>query len=462
MAKGEGRTSRKSPAAIAAEMLGRDRFLTDDADAIHTFTGTHWEELSKARLRALVFDAEDGSAAQTASRRNEIVEVLKAKSHHPGHQWGRVGDGEVACKNVVVDVVSGELRNHDPDDYLEKVIPWPYRAAAPCKSWARALEEWFPDDAGAGDQESRAVDALQEFFGYVVLSHAKFKKALILYGPESDTGKSTVIFVLQHLVGAPRCCSLPVDKMDDEQARAVLIGKTLNLLAELTAEAMIADGGFKLLVSTEEPIFINEKYKPPFMYLPTAKHVIACNTLPKITTAAEPVLNRLLIVPMTRVIPKDDQDPELRPRLLVEMPGILEWAIAGAKRLVANGGRFSAVPESGALLAELRGQANPARDFIGEKLVSDPKAAVPLADLTEEFNRWNKGNRRVTVKGFGKMLRQVGEAVKVVRFDNRVVTALIGFRRHGEATPSVIAVDEGAAAAESAEINGVAEGFGVP
>ena len=72
------------------------------------------------------------------------------------------------------------------------------------------------------------------------LSHAHFKRALVLFG-EGDTGKSLVAKVLEMIVGKAFTCSLPVDQMDDPRRRAVIVGKRLNIMTELSADSMISE-----------------------------------------------------------------------------------------------------------------------------------------------------------------------------------------------------------------------------
>ena len=54
--------------------------------------------------------------------------------------------------------------------------------------------------------------------------------------------------------------------MDDPRRCYMLVGKRLNVMTELTTDALMADGGFKTLVSTGEPVLIDPKFKPAFMY----------------------------------------------------------------------------------------------------------------------------------------------------------------------------------------------------
>lgn len=412
-----GKIEAPPPNMVAETVLGERDFLTDDVDAVYEYREGCWHELSESALRALALAA-DGRFWSSARRRGEIVSFMKAATHRPGLKWGRVADTEVACSNGVADVATGELRPHRQEDYLERVLPWPYSPGAPCPNWLAALDDWF-------GIESDEVSALQEFFGYVILSHAKFKKALLLKGG-GDTGKSVVLFVLTRLVGENAVCSLPVEHMDDPQKRAVIRGKLLNVMSEISAEALVADGGFKQLVSTEEPILLDEKYKKAEMYIPRTKHVIATNTLPRLNDRTEATLNRLLIIPMLRVVPKERQDETLKDRLVAEMQGILWWALDGARRLTDARGQFSEVPAAAAMLAELRSDANPVRIWLRERCVLDLERATPLAVLTDDYNKWNRGSRKITSRQFGKMARDAGQTIKNIRNGKAVATCVSG------------------------------------
>ncbi len=414
---------KQSPAAVAEKLLQGVALVTDDTDTVFRHNGTFWEELSKSTLRQVALEA-DGKRS-TRARREEIIDEIRARSHIRGLSWGRVGTNEVPCRNGVLDVITGKLRAHRPEDYLERVLPWDYRAEAQAPAWQAALTEWFGDQ---GDEEGGAIRTLQEFFGYCCMSHAKYKKGLLVYGP-SDTGKSLIGFVLALMVGRDRTCSLPLEQMDDPQARAVIVGAALNLITEIPSDALIADGGFKTLISTEEPVMINAKYKHPFNYYPTAKHVFITNTLPGLNDRTEAVLNRLAIIPMLRVFKKDEKDERLPEKLADEIPGILAWAVQGAKRLLDQRGQFSEVAAGADVIDELRRSANPLIDFLEERCVKAEGESVPLDEITDVFNAWGRRKRRpMSSWVVGKLLRAAGHAVAPIWHGKRTRRALLGFR----------------------------------
>lgn len=400
------------------------KIATDANGITYAWNGRYWAEATVPVLkkRALMVAGERSSNRH----REEIVAYVKAASLDEHLAWGRVGAGEVACANGVVDVAQGRRRQHRAEDYLERVIPWPWDPGAGAPLWDQCLIDWF----GEAEEGAELIAALQDFAGYVCLSHARYKKALILHGP-SNTGKSLVVGAFRLLVGPASCCQLPVQHMDDPVLRAVIKGKALNLMSELSADAMVADGGFKTLVSTEEPILINEKFKPAETYVPSAKHVIATNSLPQINDKTEATYNRLLIVPMERVVAEADQDPLLLDHLGAEMPGILAWAVEGARRLVARSGEWPRPERSAVALQSYRDEQNPIVAFLAECAEPEPEITTPLIEVARLYNQWNAGARKVGARHAGRMLRRAGRTVKNVRYRSRVLSSLIGYRLLG-------------------------------
>jgi putative DNA primase/helicase len=153
-----------------------------------------------------------------------------------------------------------------------------------------------------------------------------------------------------------------------------LMGKMVNLLTELTSKAMVADGGFKTLVSTEEPLLIDPKFAQPILYAPIAKHVIACNSLPRVTDMSRGFFNRLMLLKFNRVIPEELRDRSIVDKLRREIEGIMSWAIEGARRLYENGGEFT---RSGVRSGnhEYREEQNPVNMFVTECCDSSTKTS---------------------------------------------------------------------------------------
>ena len=416
---GRGRKGPPAPVEIAERLLAetmiptpegdQHAFLQDAAGITYQYNGKWWEEIGDETLHALVLRLDDKRAWKSATRR-EVIEYVKATVHRRDHAFGRVAHHEIAFDNGVVDVRTGRRRPHRPQDYLDSVLPWSHDPGAACPTWLRVLADWFPEAPDADGRPDTRPAALQDFFGYVALPHARYKRALFCLGP-SNCGKSLVALLLKAMVGDRFTCTLPVSDMDDPVKRWVIKHKRLNIMTELPTDAIIADGGFKTMVSSEEPIFINGKYEKPVTYVPVAKHVIAANNLPTVNDRTLAVVNRLLIIEFHRVFSDQEMDVDLLNQLIAEMPGILNWVMGGARRLDANGGLFTEPTNAAERVREMREAANPLMTFVRERMVPELGAAAPLGEVARAFNEWNQG-QKWEIRRVGKALRSAGYTVK--------------------------------------------------
>lgn len=408
---------------ITAEIIGAVKLVTDKWYRVFRYQGGAWSQLTDGQLDALAYNFDRHAAP---SKRSDIVKNLRAATIKEDLTWGRVGDHEIACKNGILDVRTMKLRAHAPENYLERVLPVEWNPKATCPTWNQCLVDWFGDGEGDGGRSG----ALQMFFGYTAMSHARWKKALLLYSSLGDTGKSVVALLAKMVVGVEQCCTLGVEHMDNPVRSAVLIGKALNVITEVSADAMIADGGFKTLVATEEPILIDAKYEDPILYVPTAKHIIVTNNLPRLNDHTTAVFNRLLIVPFDRQIAGKDQDRDLLAKLAEELEGVLVWLAGGARALVEAGGQWPEVAAARDVVQSYKDELNPVRHFIAERMQRYADHLTPLASITGAFNRWNAGSRNRSIKEVGRLLRAAGFAkdIKISKYDGRSITCLAGWR----------------------------------
>ena len=401
--------SQTKPNDIAQQILVSHKIIGNSGGMLWEYNGRWWEVITKDDVASHAMRL-DTHAATKRARRTEVVSYVLDATRRRNIQWRQISDLEVPVWNGVVNVESCRVRPHKHSDYLEAVIPHEYDPSQRCHKWIAALERWFQ-----GDRDAEAkMDAIQEYFGYCLLPHAKFKKALMLYG-ESNTGKSQVAHVLRALVGSQNTCSLSTEQMADERKRAGIVGKMLNVLTELPADAMIADGGFKQLVANDEPVAIDPKYLAPFTYVPFCKHIIATNTLPAINDHTRATYNRLLLIKFNQVIPPEERDPSLKDKLLTELPGILAWAIEGAERLIQKRGEFTEIAESEEEITEYREQQNPVFSFIAERCdrSEDPEAIMLASEFAEKFSLWSR--KSYEVRRVVQMLRSAGERVAKVK-----------------------------------------------
>ena len=407
-----------TPNAHADRLMQTHSFLNHNG-VLYQYNGTHWGQIDAGSLKHLALRAEPRHS--NMKRRSEIANRIVDESRNDKVRWRNLEKYEIPLMNGVIDVRSMSLRSHRKQDYLQSCVPHEYDSSSTCPVWQKCLDTYFGGDV---DQDAKQ-DALQEFFGYCLMPHATYKKALLCKG-ESDCGKSTIPYLLRVLAGQANCCAVGVESMDDPRKRAPLRGKLVNLLTELTSDAMIADGGFKTLVSTEEPILFDEKFLPPVLDVPIAKHVIVTNVLPTINDRSRGTFNRLLLISFNHVIPLAQQDRAIWDKLRGEIQGILHWALYGAQRLYLNGGTFTSVGR--AEVEEYRASQNPIVEWIAEACEIEEGGRAPLPDMRDRFSRWY--GKTVTPQWFASLLRSAGYEVTAspLHFQGRKARAAIGLR----------------------------------
>jgi len=373
-------------------------FRRDDSRCVYVYQKNVWKETSRDFIEKLAMQYTTFSKLKLKDIK-EAAGLALTQNHVQWIPWNQVKLSEVSINNGVLDIVTGELREHRHQDYLDRIIPIDYTPGATCEVWEECLDQWLPDMP-----EER--DALQQFFGYILMPHAHYKKAMILFGPP-DTGKSQVCDIAIALAGGvENICSIDPDQMDDDRKLAPIKGKALNCIPDLKKNTVLADGGFKRLVSTGDAIQVDQKFTRAEMYTPTAKHLFATNNLPTVRDVTDAVYRRILILGFSQIVPLDKQDTTLAAKLKKELPGILNWAIEGAKRLHAAGGRWPTVASSNVLIQEYKLTQNPLYFYIkeSEEVMEDPESRIKTEDIRRRMNKFNGGKNEYGRRGFTKLI----------------------------------------------------------
>lgn len=246
-----------------------------------------------------------------------------------------------------------------------------------------------------GDVE--VADLLQMYAGYTLGFRGGKKQFLLLYG-ESDTGKSVYTDILTHLLGQHNVSTVPLVNFTDKHLMAESYGKMLNISDE--SEEMLKGRGVELVLKafTGGTMFQFKKlYHDAFSAYPTAKIVVSTNHLPKFTDTSEGIWSRMLFAPFNRVFKAGvDMDRELVKKIVkTEMPGVLAWALTGARMLLKNSGEFVMPEKSKVALIEYRKDVLPAIEFLEENFdecnPDDGTLAVACKVFRNAYESWCDG-----------------------------------------------------------------------
>ena len=249
----------------------------------------------------------------------------------------------VVFQNGMVDISEREedeegwrmpwLYDHDPRCFSTIMLPYEYDPGAVCPLWEQTLTEILPFEH---DEDNRDT-VLQEFMGLTLFpNQMRHEKFLIMVGHGAN-GKSTVLRVWERMLGPQNVSHVPLDALGKEFRLEQMRGKLANIASDMKRMDKMEEGRLKELVSGE-PLQVNRKYKAPLTMVPTARLIFACNELPPINDRSDGIWRRMIAMPFNKQFAEHERDLERSDRLMEELPGIFNWALAGAVRLFEQGG----------------------------------------------------------------------------------------------------------------------------
>lgn len=285
---------------------------------------------------------------------------------------------KLALKNGVLNVLTGEIEQPSPFDFIITRLPVTYDKSAQCPNIIKFLMEIF-------DTDQRLV--VQEFLGYCLYKAMPFHKTILLIG-EGRNGKSTFLNLLTAFLGAENTAHVTFqDLCINRFAAAELFGKLANIRADLTKTTVASVGRWKELTGNDS-IMAEFKHKKPFNFQSYAKQIYSCNEAPEIKEDTLAVFSRWIILACNNVFLGSKCDPKIIGKLTTpcELSGLLNYALEGLKRLLENG-QFSVNEDIELLRSSMIRKMNSAKAFIEEQLSyeNDVKAFIEESELYKNF-----------------------------------------------------------------------------
>ncbi|MBM4005804.1 MAG: hypothetical protein FJ295_21380 [Planctomycetes bacterium] len=300
------------------------------------------------------------------------------------------------------------LHPHDARVFACSALTYPYDPTALCPLWQDTIAEILRPQ-GADDHR---IAVLQEFLGYVLLvGDCRFEKFLVLVGGGAN-GKSTVLKVITAAFGSINVSHVGLESFGSDPHLLEMANKWVNTASEMHRIERVEEGLLKTLVSGESRV-VNRKFLPATTFFPTAKLIFSTNALPQFADTSMGIWRRMIVIHFLEVFAGDRCDLYRIDRLIAERAGILNWILAGAMRLLRQGG-FTRCAVCEAALHEYQLDSDPFRQFLDECCDLQPDRAVLVADLYRAYcifcdrnNRGAKGNAVIgrQVKGLPGVVR---------------------------------------------------------
>lgn len=226
--------------------------------------------------------------------------------------------------------------------------------------------------------DESCIQLVFEMIGYCLMRTARLHKAFILEGSGSN-GKSTLIQVIETLLGSANYCAKPFQELEEDKfAAAELYGKAANLFAEMPNQRLYTSAKFKTITSGDT-LSVQQKYERAFEFRPTATQIVSVNKIPKSLDDTPGFYRRLCIIPFTRRFVEGDATTKNQEQLIAELTterelrGILFMSVVAVREALRRNAFSNPKPVSDMLSAYKRDN-NSAIDFLTSRV------DVPHAD----------------------------------------------------------------------------------
>lgn len=351
-----------------------------------------------------------GKHAQKTCSAAQIRSMMRLAKSEPGiamrpDEWNDE-PSKLNVMNGLLDLETGELEHHAPEQYCTHRLSIAYDAEAQAPMWRKFLAE-----ITEGDQELERF--LQKAAGYTLTGYTREHCLFFLLG-DGANGKSTLLEVLRHVLGeyadaVPTGFLMNDRRTDKENVLARLQGTRMVLLSEAGEERRF-DEAFLKQVTGEDVVAARRLFHEGFAFQPSFKMWIHGNSRPRIDGADAGIWRRFHLIPFNRSFSKEQQDRQLVQKLKAESEGILAWMVEGATAWHTEG--LSPPPCMTDALAEYRGDMDIVGHFIEERCLLGADYSSGASDLLRAFNDWalSSGYGRFTSQKLGSRLGRYSKA----------------------------------------------------
>lgn len=230
----------------------------------------------------------------------------------------------INLENGLLNPLTMEFKEHTPEVFSITRVPIKYDANAKCPLWIATLNEKV---------DKNTAHTVQEMFGYCFLAGQLYERAFLLYGPKRSF-KSTTLYILGELIGEDNVTAYPLQQLtDDLFSAAYLYGKSANICADLTSHSLRDTGRF-LIITGGDKLTAGKKNQHHITFYPNTKLIFSCNVIPATTNKNPAFYRRWIILTFNKQTPIEKVEPNMKKKLGIELPGILNWALEGLKRLL--------------------------------------------------------------------------------------------------------------------------------
>lgn len=287
----------------------------------------------------------------------------------------------IPVRNGILDIQRRTLTAHSPDNYFRGVVAVDYVPGKDCPTWNGLMNRRVKSDD---------ADLLQRLTGLVLLGRNDAQVMTLLYGA-AGSSKGTIVRVIIGLIGPENTGTLRTSNLDGRFEMARHRHKLLLYGADVDDDFLNNQGAALLKAITGEdaisPEYKNSNVTPAATPI-RASIIMTANTRLRIRFRddKEAWRRRLIPIAFEDEVPEDERVPGFSRKLLdTEGPGILNWALEGARRVLADGSKVLLNDRQKGIRNALLDESESSVAFAREAVLRDPRGRLYASRAYEAY-----------------------------------------------------------------------------
>ena len=239
----------------------------------------------------------------------------------------------IVFENGTLEVKSGFFRQNSPADLVNSALGISYDPDCKKMPYTKRFLKTIAD----GDDD--LYERLLQVIGYILSNDIRAKSFFYLEGV-GDAGKSRFCDLIASFFpvsGSNKVARIALHDLGGKFALSNLVNAKLNISEDLPDAPLSPQTVSRIkMISDGDRLEAEAKYTQAFTFRPLCKLLFASNHPLRLKEYDAAFVNRVVYIPFTHPIPKEEQDPYILEKMRKELPALFNRAFAAYKRLVAN------------------------------------------------------------------------------------------------------------------------------
>ena len=370
------------------------RLPNDKSDSKFTYSHGVYNKVNNNQFTADVIRPYIPRGRATSNMMDNIRKLLlTAGTHCVKYNDLDSDERYINVKNGLLNIDTWELEAHRPEVLSTIQLDVDYHPGSKrMKNFDRYINDLIRDPDGETDEEKAKV--IQEYFG-MILSNIpvyKLKKALFLVSFIGNTGKSSLLRLINSMLGEGRAAAIDLTDLDSGSGNRFMLGamrgKRLIECGDQSSVSISDSSTFKRLTGGDLQK-IEEKGIQGDYFVYTGGVVICSNQIPYFADDhGKHMVDRIQIIPLQHTIV--NKDSNLEDLMIKEKNAVFNWFMEGLKRVRENGYKLTECGAVTEFMEEYRTGSDSLYRFVMEKyeITNNIKDRIQKSELDEAYHQW--------------------------------------------------------------------------